>query len=119
MLLKKGKRVSLLHTGEVGGTRSIADRLKIWFIQQGMAKENIALWEIDRTNRDNIHDKIEQIVSKDEKGVGLNYTSGTSAMSVHVHAAVSQRAYKPICSYLDGRNLCMVFDDGVTASVTS
>lgn len=114
ILLKDCGRITLLHTVD---TRSIADRLKIWFTQQGMAENKIDVRGTDPTHRRAIQSAVEQIVTKGEAGVGLNYTSGTSAMSVHVHTAVSQRASNPICSYLDGRSLCMIFDDGATVHV--
>jgi len=114
LLVKDGGRITLLHTVD---TRTIADRLKVWFTQQGIAEDKIGLCGTDRTHGRAIQAAIEQVVAKDEEGVGLNYTSGTSAMSVHVHTSVSQRAKNPICSYLDGRSLCMIFDDGATAHV--
>ena len=82
-----------------------------------MAENRIDVRGTDRIHRRSIQATVERVVAKDEEGVGLNYTSGTSAMSVHVHTAVSQRASNPICSYLDGRSLCMIFDDGATAHV--
>ncbi|MCA9977777.1 MAG: hypothetical protein KC413_18585, partial [Anaerolineales bacterium] len=76
LLVKDGGRITLLHTVD---TRSIADRLKIWFTQQGMVENKIDVRGTDRTHRRAIQVTVEQVLTKDEKGVGLNYTSGTSA----------------------------------------
>ena len=116
LLVHGAGKITLIHTN---GTKSIAERLKIWFTnpKQAMNKDAINLRETDRANRDEIYKTVEAVVKKGEAGVGLHYTGGTAAMAVHAHAAVGQAAKEPVFSYLDAATLCMKFDNGLTRYV--
>lgn len=111
LLVRDSGKITLIHTN---GTKSIAERLKIWFTKQTLNKDAIILRETDRTNRHKIYKTIESAIREREADVGLHYTGGTAAMAVHAHAAVTERAKEPTFSYLDASTLCIRFDDGTS-----
>jgi hypothetical protein len=57
-----------------------------------------------------IYTQTRQLVKKLKGTVGLHYTGGTKAMSVHAYRAVKEIKPDAICSYLDARDCNLVVD---------
>ncbi len=106
--------ITLVHSGGAAGTAEVAQRLRTWLNEQGVVK-CLKLKEVEESNPTSIiqgvQECLETVVAQ---RVGLNYTGGTKAMSVHAYRVVEQwvraKGFKPVFSYLDARTLQMVFD---------
>jgi hypothetical protein len=72
--------------------------------------------EVDEADPSDIHSKIRRHLDQARQfELGLSYTGGTKAMSVHAHRTLerwclSEAGVMPVASYLDARNLELVFD---------
>ncbi len=75
----------------------------------------MTLIEVDESKPNSIASAVQATLSAAaSNSVGLNYTGGTKAMSVHAYRTVERWAMherlEPVFSYLDARTLEMVFD---------
>ena len=111
LLTKPGGTIVLLATED---TYAIADWLKQ--ILEAKAKTENQNWnipeprEIDHTDASRIHRKVSKLIEKefaDAGSVGLNYTGGTKAMTVHAYRAIADKRRDAVFSYLDARELAM------------
>lgn len=71
--------------------------------------------EVDEARGHRIYQTTKQILKKikyesPRKSVGLHYTGGTKAMSVHIHRAFKDDFPDGIASYLDARTISMMID---------
>ncbi|GCL35776.1 hypothetical protein SR1949_08750 [Sphaerospermopsis reniformis] len=125
LLVNKGGTVYLVHTRD---TEDKAKRLQGILIRSESHLKTIQLWSIEDYESDahNIRVKINEVIEKISNGkIGLNYTGGTKAMSVHSYRTLFyeeieennkniDKIYKQrsnlIFSYLDPRNLEMCID---------
>ena len=57
-----------------------------------------------------IYQAVKQVANSLKTSVGLNYTGGTKAMSVHAYRAITDIHPNAVCSYLDANTLEMYFD---------
>lgn len=108
----------LLHTKE---TKPIAERLRLG-LRRHLSGVEMEYVEIDSTDNVKIRDGIASLLKNrnlNETGrktssVGLHYTGGTAAMSVHSYAAFElffkESLVSVVYSYLDARTLSMRFD---------
>lgn len=108
LLLKpKGK----IHLVCSSGTQSIARQLEQQFARDELQSERRPV--IDESKPSGIYNAICQIAANMQGSIGLHYTGGTKAMSVHAHRAVKDACANAVCSYLDAHELKMVIDDGM------
>jgi hypothetical protein len=108
-LLKKGGTGYLVHT-----TRSKlqAQRLQMALAQTEQFKAALLIDLSDRqADAYCIGKKLSEYVSGLEGSLGLNYTGGTKAMSVHTYRAIEHLEPNAIFSYLDSNTLEMYFDN--------
>lgn len=112
LLTKLKGRISLIHTAD---TADIATKLQQWLLEYGFKPE---LKQVKAANPSSIILGVREQLEK-YKGltVGLNYTGGTKAMSVHAFRAVEWWAkmsagnpINPVFSYLDAPTLHLLFD---------
>lgn len=108
LLAKKGGKVILLHTAKTG---QVAANLKDAIDHRKMGI-TVEPREIDTKCSDRILREMESILEEmgRESSVGLNYTGGTKAMSVHTFRAVGNAFDEAVFSYLDARALSLVID---------
>lgn len=108
LLAKDQARIILLHTADTG---EVAEDLK-WVIDQRKLGVLVEMRQIDIRCGDRIlkymNDLLEGIDPK--SSLGLNYTGGTKAMSVHTYQALKKAAAPAVFSYLDARTLSLMID---------
>jgi hypothetical protein len=108
LLADTSTRLLLVHSG---GTRNQRDRLKkVLQAKEYTVGPNDTV-EVEESNPANIRNEITSKIKGHTGSIGLNYTGGTKAMSVHAYRAV-EKAEGPqerYYSYLDARSLSMVF----------
>lgn len=106
--------ITLIHSRGATGTADVAQRLRSWLDGQGVTC-HLKLKEVEESNPISIMQGVRACLEATKaQRVGLNYTGGTKAMSVHAYRTVEQwakeRNVTPVFSYLDARTLEMVFD---------
>jgi len=114
-LVALGGIITLVHSQE---TADVAQRLGNWLRSQEF---RVQFKQVEESNPVSIvRGVLERLKGIKDQRVGLNYTGGTKAMSVHAYRAVEQWAKEngiaPVFSYLDARKLQMVFDPADVAS---
>jgi len=112
-------------TRQTGGTRPVADRLKTWLETKGASTdpaqglfchEPLEITESDSVeNSRAIRGWLDRLYKERPfRSLGLNYTGGTKAMSVHAYRTLEEwardRTVALVFSYLDARALAVVFD---------
>ncbi len=109
LLIRNGGRITLVSSDD---TEPVANALKTWFDKHQIS--SVIPKKVIESNAENIHTVVHNLIDKNER-TGLNYTGGTKAMAVHAHRAfrdiLGKQAPK-MSSYLDSRNLHLIFDDG-------
>ena len=115
LLTAQGGTVTLIHSDSFS---QVAQRLRVWLSHQGVTE--VRLKEVGESHPVSIAQNVQaELQSVHVQRVGLNYTGGTKAMSVHAYRAVEQWASAQrkqgknaeiVFSYLDARKLEMVFD---------
>lgn len=124
LLLQPGRRITLIHskrTAHSPGTGGYAKSLGVWLKSPLRGVTDVELIEIEDSDPTSIFSGVQDALNKlpDAASVGLNYTGGTKAMSVHAYRALEQWAQKKaqagrklqtVFSYLDARTLRMIFD---------
>lgn len=113
LLLKEDGQLYLARSED---TIEIAQNLGEFLIKKGI-RQPIYIEISDPSNADAIYNAIRPYLKNIRSGqIGLNYTGGTKAMSVHGYRAIEKEIQKgvprPIFSYLDARTLEMRFDNG-------
>lgn len=108
--------ITLIHSRE---TADIAQRLHTWL--SGQRVPHLELKEIEESDSTSIFRGVRERMEKiKSQCIGLNYTGGTKAMSVHSYRAVERWAQEhsiaSVFSYLDARELKVVFDPADPAS---
>ncbi len=107
----KNGRITLIHSPD---TFDIAQRLQKWFLDRDFSRA--VLKEVVENEAGSIYTAVISALNqtREASSIGLNYTGGTKAMSVHAYNAVRYWAEKngkrPIFSYLDANTLEMVID---------
>lgn len=100
------------------GTRDQCGNLKKALEKKGYSIKEDDLVAVEESNPANIYSEVEKKVKGCTDSIGLNYTGGTKAMSVHAYRALEKTAGPVIrfYSYLDARTLSMWFTnaDGST-----
>ncbi|MFL5805252.1 MAG: hypothetical protein ACJ8CR_26360 [Roseiflexaceae bacterium] len=93
------------------GTRDQCDNLKKALEKKGYIVKYDDLIEVEESNPADIYRKVEKEVKGRMDSIGLNYTGGTKAMSVHAYRALEKTDGPAIryYSYLDARTLSMWF----------
>lgn len=110
-LSKPSGTITLLHSGDTAVT---AQKLYTWLNQKTDA--TIQFKHVDESSPASIKEgTLEQLNTVSANTVGLHYTGGTKAMSVHAYRTIEQWAKKvhktpPVFSYLDARTLSLVVD---------
>ena len=112
LLVKSGGTITLICSMD---SLTIAQRLKSWFEKDGITVREPNDSQVDPTNPSTIFPVVTQALGRANiQRVGLNYTGGTKAMSVHAYRAVESWCKNIDCnatfSYLDASKLQMVFD---------
>jgi hypothetical protein len=116
VLTRAGGTITLLHSE---GTAGFAQKLQIWLRRQGIS--DVRLISVHEADPGSIIRGAREVLQKNSNvaSIGLNYTGGTKAMSVHVYRTLEQWAaeqrkegkeLKTLFSYLDAHKLEMVFD---------
>ncbi|NJN66218.1 MAG: hypothetical protein HC884_05655 [Chloroflexaceae bacterium] len=120
LLADTSTRLLLVHSGVKGtgkqvtkGTGEQCDRLKKVLQAKGYTFGPDDTVEVEESNPANIWNEITSKIKGHTGSIGLNYTGGTKAMSVHAYRAVEQAKdrQKRYYSYLDARSLSMWFTD--------
>ncbi len=111
LLAKSNGKIILLHSGGHQGTSIIAENLKR-AITKRVPGIQVEPWEIDEKDGDRIAKKIDLLLKdiNPQSSLGLNYTGGTKAMSVHVYQAIKRASRFAVFSYLDARTLSLLID---------
>jgi hypothetical protein len=112
LLVKPGGTITLICSKD---SLTIAQRLKSWFEKDGITVREPNDSQVDPADPSTIFQGVQLALSKvNEQRVGLNYTGGTKAMSVHAYRAVESWCEDSDCaatfSYLDASKLQMIFD---------
>src|SRR6266850_1942355 len=90
LLAESSGTITLVHSGGATGTAEVAQRLHTWLNGQKVA-ERVQLKEVGESNPTSIFTGVqERLNAVHAQRVGLNYTGGTKAMSVHAYRAVAQ-----------------------------
>jgi hypothetical protein len=102
--------ITLIHSEN---SFQVAQRLQSWLF--GPSFRNVRLKEVGESHPVSITQKVRtELHAINAREVGLHYTGGTKAMSVHAYRAVERwgqtNGVKPTFSYLDARRLQMEFD---------
>jgi len=110
LLGTQGGTITLIHSEN---SFQVAQRLQSWLIRQRFP--NVRLKEVGESHPVSIAENVRaELQAINARHVGLHYTGGTKAMSVHAYRAVDQwvqgKGVKPVFSYLDARRLQMEFD---------
>jgi predicted metalloenzyme YecM len=107
LLNPKGKAL-LLHTSQ---TQLQAQRLQN-VLSKYQSFSTALLIDIGKLQADSyaIYQAVKQVANSLKTSVGLNYTGGTKAMSVHAYRAITDIHPNAVCSYLDANTLEMYFD---------
>lgn len=108
LLLKPNGKIHLVCSGD---TESIAGQLEKQFTRDRLQYERRPV--VDESKPHEIYKAIHSLAAQMQGSVGLHYTSGTKAMSVHAHRAIKDACADAVCSYLDARKLQMVIDGGM------
>jgi hypothetical protein len=111
LLSKKGGTIHLLNSK---GTEEIKNLLE-QAINNRDLDVNVVPHEVDEARGHRIYKATKQILEEIKKispgkSIGLHYTGGTKAMSVHIHRAFKEEFPEGIASYLDARTISMVID---------
>lgn len=112
LLSKKDGDVTLLHSTY---TFSLAQALKKWLMNREYQEGQVTLKEVQESEAHTLYEAVRFVCRRapETASIGLHYTGGTKAMSVHAYRALQHWA-KPNqeCrfSYLDARTLNLVFD---------
>lgn len=110
LLTMPGGKITLIHSWDTAPT---ARKLQSWLKGEGLPLPEMK--EVEESNATSIMQGVlSQLSGSDGKTLGLNYTGGTKAMSVHAYRAVENwgkdKKHKPVFSYLDARALQLIFD---------
>lgn len=115
LLTAQGGTITLVHSKN---SFPVAQRLQGWLYQKGFS--NPRLKEVEESHPVSVAQSVQaELQSVHVQRVGLNYTGGTKAMSVHAYRAVEQwanaqhkqgRNVETVFSYLDARKLEIIFD---------
>ena len=102
--------ITLVHSQ---GSGPVAGHLASWLRNQGLS--NVARVQVRESDPLSIATRVrERMQSIGATQIGLSYTGGTKAMSVHAYRAVEKWAVEngatAVFTYLDPRELRMVFD---------
>jgi hypothetical protein len=111
LLAKPGGRISLIHSP---GTHKIAEKLQTWL--RGKTSATVYLEQVNEAHPSSIRKGVANCLKSVEAGaVGLHYTGGTKAMSVHAFRALEEwardRKQGFYASYLDARDLRLVYEE--------
>jgi hypothetical protein len=112
LLSRKGGTIRLLHSK---GTEEVKNLLE-QAIKNRVLGATVIPHEIDEARGHKIYKKMKEIIEKIKdtssgQSVGLHYTGGTKAMSVHIHRAFKDGMPEGIASYLDARTISLDIDD--------
>lgn len=109
LLTKPGATITLLHSKE---THDTAQRLANWLTQHTTCR--IQFKQVDEASPHSIERGIRAQLQAVRAGcVGLHYTGGTKAMSVHAYRTLEKwdgQQTPPVFSYLDARTLSLIVD---------
>jgi hypothetical protein len=95
-----------------------AKRLTKLLNEQGFAA--IAHYEVDEADPEQIHREVANVVRSLSGTIGLDYTGGTKAMSVHAYQAVKDTAHhRAQYIYLDARSLSMKISSAMIVGGTT
>lgn len=108
-LLNPKGQAFLLHTDQ---TQLQAERLRS-VLSKYQSFATAFLINIGKFQADSyaIYQAVQQVANSLKTSVGLNYTGGTKAMSVHAYRAITDIHPNAVCSYLDANTLEMYFDN--------
>ncbi|GAB4533420.1 MAG: hypothetical protein Kow0063_15350 [Anaerolineae bacterium] len=113
-LAKSGATLYLLHSQQDGkNTYEVAERLQAALTRQGCRPDlTVHLRGISRFDPEAIERQMKTLLNEipPAADVGLNYTGGTKAMSVHVYHALREAYPRGCFSYLDATSLTMVIN---------
>ena len=111
LLVAEKGTVSLVHSAK---TARVARLLRQWLVQQQPAPR-VRFKEVDESDPVSILGGVRaELHAIKCASVGLHYTGGTKAMSVHAYRGMErwagEQGAEPVFSYLDARTLELVFD---------
>lgn len=112
LLTTERKVITLIHSTY---TFSVAQNLKNWLLSKGYEAERIVQVEVHESEAHTLYETVKSACKRfpDVTSIGLHYTGGTKAMSVHAYRALKHWAgsgSQLVFSYLDARTLQLVFD---------
>jgi hypothetical protein len=118
LLTTPTSKVHLLHSA---ATSNVAKALR-GLLQKHHPKLEFAFWQIDSANGAQIRKQVQAIVGEFERteSVGLHYTGGTKAMSVHAYRKLSEKRPDALFSYLEAQTLSLRVehaDDSLTREI--
>ncbi len=109
LLVAPGGEITLVHSK---GTAEVARKLCRWLSEPGI---KVKFREVEESYPYSIVEGLQAVLDTGSaQKVGLHYTGGTKAMSVHTYRALErwagEKGKEAVFSYLDARSLKMVFD---------
>ncbi len=109
LLVAPGGEITLVHSK---GTAEVAHKLCRWLSESGI---KVKFREVEESDPYSIIEGLQAVLDTGSaQKVGLHYTGGTKAMSVHTYRALErwagEKGKEAVFSYLDARSLKMVFD---------
>lgn len=111
LLLKEHGKLYMINTGGDTGTKDVANQLRVHLRDEYdiCTTDRIIVSDSDAFNiYDQVTNKIDTI--SEHESIGLHYTGGTKAMAVHAYRALQDAKHLSIFSYLDAREMCLIFD---------
>lgn len=103
--------VHILHTDNTGRVAKALDGA----IAQRRPEVQTFFWQIDVADSVEITEQVGSVLRsiKRDESIGMNYTGGTKAMSVHGYLAATAHRNDVVFSYLDAQTLSLRIDGGV------
>ncbi len=101
LLAVENGQIYFIHTSD---TDPIAQNLA-----RSLGITNVRYIPVDDAEATDIFRKVAE-AAKDKESIGLHYTGGTKAMSVHAYRAVQAVSSQAVFSYLNARNLTMLIE---------
>ena len=110
LLARPDTIIHILHSAE---TKDIAKALDVAMARRSSELEPY-FWQIDKTDSAEIAHEVKKILTVigPRQSVGLHYTGGTKAMSVHTYRTIADHRNDAVFTYLDAQTLSLVVDGG-------
>lgn len=110
LLARQDTTIHILHSVETKDVASTLDGA----ISRIFPDIEPYFWQIDTTDSAEIAQEVKKILAMvgPRQSIGLHYTGGTKAMSVHTYRAIANSRADAVFTYLDAQTLALRIDGG-------